>query len=423
MATSTTSNPTSELDLTVFSMATSVYNKLDDGDQTDYCENWYTAISALDTVGRTIDKKDLSRYVKFKRKQYAEYDICDDELADAFHFDFKLFTLREISAVHQLDARQLRNLLRSKGVNIPLLGMEVQHALYDQAQRKDSIPWTEQQIKELLSARDSDASEFPSWNIKRMIKNMTEITPVRHGTNPDNGPGDEGPNRNDMGRGNKRDRSDDGKDRKAFQQYAPNALLNFHEFYSPEEKYSGDDDDFDYKLSIFYDISRRAELPNEQFCQAFPMMLRGGALGFYHSSRSNLPTDFKRLCAYIKREFEGDEAERNMLNKWNSITLLGVKAKNKDKTLSESFHIMAVQLRNLQMRLQKEMRDPVHLHNKLMVACQGVPACNLACLNPAKSVPVFIQQLKQAIAVWERSHKGEDSTFFVDRRFQRGKQQ
>ncbi|RAL63276.1 hypothetical protein DID88_004352 [Monilinia fructigena] len=207
-----------------------------------------------------------------------------------------------------------------------------------------------------------------------------------------------------------------GKDRKNSP-YVPNALLNLQKFYSPDEKYEGDDDNFDYKLSIFYEIARRAELPTEQFYQAFPMMLKGSALSFYHSSRDDLPDTFKSLCEYMKQEFEGVQYERNMLAQWNAITLTTVRKSNKDKTLGEFFNIMAKELRSLQMRLQKEMRDPIHMHNKLMLACQGVPACDFACFNPAKDVPGFIQQLKQAIATWEKSHKTEDSTFFVDRRF------
>ncbi|RAL62549.1 hypothetical protein DID88_004400 [Monilinia fructigena] len=388
---------------TQFPMATAVYNKLEEGDQVDYCDDWYETVLTYDVITREIDKKDFSRYIKYKRKVYAEEDICDDDLAEVFHEDFKLFTKNEFATVHQLDARQLRKTLRIKGLNITMSGADAQSGLYEQAQRTNSVPWTMEQAKEIMKGDDFNTIKFSSKKIEKMIKDGNE----RDDDNPpddDDDPDDEDGRGGRNSRGNRRERSNDGKDRKNSP-YVPNALLNLQKFYSPDEKYEGDDDNFDYKLSIFYEIARRAELPTEQFYQAFPMMLKGSALSFYHSSRDDLPDTFKSLCEYMKQEFEGVQYERNMLAQWNAITLTTVRKSNKDKTLGESFNIMAKELRSLQMRLQKEMRDPIHMHNKLMLACQGVPACDFACFNPAKDVPGFIQQLKQAIATWEKSHK------------------
>ncbi|RAL59253.1 hypothetical protein DID88_006967 [Monilinia fructigena] len=102
---------------TQFSMATAVYNKLEEGDQVDYCDDWYETVLTYDVITREIDKKDFSRYIKYKRKVYAEEDICDDDLAEVFHEDFKLFTKNEFATVHQLDARQLRKTLRIEGLD------------------------------------------------------------------------------------------------------------------------------------------------------------------------------------------------------------------------------------------------------------------------------------------------------------------
>jgi hypothetical protein len=45
--------------------------------------------------------------------------------------------------------------------------------------------------------------------------------------------------------------------------------------YTEEQKYSRIDESFDYKLKIFYDICKRAGLPNTAYIDAFPTMLKG----------------------------------------------------------------------------------------------------------------------------------------------------
>ena len=52
--------------------------------------------------------------------------------------------------------------------------------------------------------------------------------------------------------------------------------------YTKESKYGGNRDSFDFKLTIFHDIYRRANVPHEAKAKAFPIMLKGLALNFYY---------------------------------------------------------------------------------------------------------------------------------------------
>ncbi|RAL60031.1 hypothetical protein DID88_000657 [Monilinia fructigena] len=138
------------------------------------------------------------------------------------------------------------------------------------------------------------------------------------------------------------------------------------------------------KLSIFYEITRRAEVPMDMQYKAFPIMLKDSALEFFHANYESLPPTFKELCTYMRNNFEGDEYQRNMLSKWNSITQ-STKKENKNKPLSECLTIMIKQLRMLQHRLDPAMRQTSHLHNKLILACEDVEDATWLVLTPRKS--------------------------------------
>jgi len=45
--------------------------------------------------------------------------------------------------------------------------------------------------------------------------------------------------------------------------------------YTDGQKYNGVNDSFDFKLTIFYDICKRAGLPPKGYITAFPTMLKG----------------------------------------------------------------------------------------------------------------------------------------------------
>jgi hypothetical protein len=52
--------------------------------------------------------------------------------------------------------------------------------------------------------------------------------------------------------------------------------------YIEESKYGGNGDSFNFKLAIFYNICRRANIPYKAKAKAFPTMLKGLALNFFY---------------------------------------------------------------------------------------------------------------------------------------------
>jgi hypothetical protein len=70
------------------------------------------------------------------------------------------------------------------------------------------------------------------------------------------------------------------------------------------------------------------------------------------------------------------------------------------------------------------------MNNKLVIACQGVPACRYAVSGPAQDFPSMISKLQSSIVAWEKENPSvtphtfytdpstTSETFYTDRRFQ-----
>jgi len=58
--------------------------------------------------------------------------------------------------------------------------------------------------------------------------------------------------------------------------------------YMEDNKYSGEDDNFDFKLTIFYNLCSRADVPQEAKVKAYPIMLCGLALNHYYTNLKNV---------------------------------------------------------------------------------------------------------------------------------------
>jgi len=69
-------------------------------------------------------------------------------------------------------------------------------------------------------------------------------------------------------------------------------LANLAKLYTGEKKYSGENDNFDFKLVIFHDLCGRADIPNNIKPKAYPSMLRG--LAECHWSDSSIGSDISK---------------------------------------------------------------------------------------------------------------------------------
>ena len=71
--------------------------------------------------------------------------------------------------------------------------------------------------------------------------------------------------------------------------------------YMEDNKYSKKDDNFDFKLTIFYDLCSKADVPQETKVKAYFTMLRGLILNYYYTNLKNvtMTLSFNQICNTI----------------------------------------------------------------------------------------------------------------------------
>jgi hypothetical protein len=70
-------------------------------------------------------------------------------------------------------------------------------------------------------------------------------------------------------------------------------LANLAKLYIDEAKYSNENNNFDFKLIIFIDLCQKANIPRQEFSQAYSTMLCGLALDHYYTNLKLYATTLK----------------------------------------------------------------------------------------------------------------------------------
>ena len=192
--------------------------------------------------------------------------------------------------------------------------------------------------------------------------------------------------------------------------------------YTDEQKYDGVSSSFDFKLTIFHNICKRSGLPPDGYMTAFPIMLKGLALDHFFNSDLEGRT-FTEACNHIRHFFEGPEYYRRNLTEWNTQTLQSIIDENPDKKIYQCFQLLVNKLLKQRHGLHPDFRTDMALTNKIVTACQGVPACRIGISNPCEDLSQLINKLQSSIVAWEKEHlsqvltKSSQDAYFTDRRY------
>jgi hypothetical protein len=185
--------------------------------------------------------------------------------------------------------------------------------------------------------------------------------------------------------------------------------------YTDEQKYDGTNGSFDYKLTIFLDICQRVDLPQEALMRAFPTMLKGLAQDHFYNNKL-LQRTYDEACTNIRSFFKKPDYHRSNLDKWNATTLASTTAENPEKSMYENVQLLINTLRQLQYGLSPALRSTEFLYNKLVIACQGSPACQYAVLDPPSNLGGLINKLQLSITTYEKEQSNTEA-FYIDCRY------
>ena len=152
----------------------------------------------------------------------------------------------------------------------------------------------------------------------------------------------------------------------------------------------------------------------------FRSMLKGLAQAHYYNC-SLSTKQFDAACTHMRNFFEGPEYYRKNLTEWNAISLQGVINDNPEKSVYQCLQLLIDKLCKQQHAIDIELRTPRILTNKLVTACQGVPACRIATSNPSEDLAALINKLQSSVVAWERENPSstQSQALFTDRRYHR----
>jgi hypothetical protein len=93
-------------------------------------------------------------------------------------------------------------------------------------------------------------------------------------------------------------------------------LANLTKLYTNEATYSGENDSFSFKLTIFHDMCNCADVSQSAKLKAFLIMLKDLALDYYYSNMStDVSITFDEVCFSMRNYFEGVEYRSSILFK------------------------------------------------------------------------------------------------------------
>jgi hypothetical protein len=121
------------------------------------------------------------------------------------------------------------------------------------------------------------------------------------------------------------------------------------------DKYGGElYDILNVKLQIFYEYYNTIGLPEDQFCKAFPIMLKGHARSFYHSRITGRQYDFIIMVAMVKGHFKTKENRQFYWSEWREIILLRIIKSNPSKSKLECLQILFDKLQIIQRAISED---------------------------------------------------------------------
>ncbi|RKF82229.1 hypothetical protein GcM1_173008, partial [Golovinomyces cichoracearum] len=277
----------------------------------------------------------------------------DYSLWEAFVYDFEGFTKTTFDNADKDLLRKFRDFLRSNGVFV-----FKQHE------------WTDEDIRDQMNDAQGLNSNIitHSNSIIKPFQNTSQInSPIK--------------TKNDSSQ-TKPQISTSGRD-----------LVNLMKMYDRKLKYSGFQDGFDFKLTIFYDLCTKAGINPDAYSSSFSTMLRDDALDYFYDSINHQGLSFNIMCSMIKYHFEKEEHKKAMMTTQNSI--------------------------HTQRGLSSEFRSEKCLRVKVINAYNDIEACAYACLKPSSSLEGLCSDLRSSMITFNRiretNHPSSNQNIYTGR--------
>jgi hypothetical protein len=132
-------------------------------------------------------------------------------------------------------------------------------------------------------------------------------------------------------------------------------LANLTKLYTNETKYSDENDSFSFKLTIFHDMCDLVNVSQSAKLKAFLIMLKNLTFDYYYSNMFTIiiiVITFDEVCFSMRNYFENVEYRRDILSKWNNLTLKSVMTSNEDNSVEECLQLLIKKSSSFAARLE-----------------------------------------------------------------------
>lgn len=209
-------------------------------------------------------------------------------------------------------------------------------------------------------------------------------------------------------------------------------LVLLDKIYKEEDKFGGTGDNFDFKVTVYYDKCRRADLPSHAYIYSASIMLTGQALTRFYANRIGTSI-FEQFCHNMRNFFEGTEWQRFNLTKWQTYTFSAIISYNPTLSATEYLCKLCTELDKIKQGLDPAYYGPVHLRENIIWACRGHPALVNGLTSLSADASGLVNRLYTSIVNYEaihnpsgqqsytQSHEEDHDTYFTDRQYRRGR--
>jgi hypothetical protein len=181
-------------------------------------------------------------------------------------------------------------------------------------------------------------------------------------------------------------------------------LSQLSKIYTLEKKFTNTNDNFDFKLRIFFNKCKRVELSSHAYMKRATFMLAKRALfHFYDNNYENITFDKFRVD--MKKFFEKSKWKRYNLIKWKVMHIDNVIVANSTLFLIECFQKLCVDLDDVQKELNSDYHDSNQMRDILIRTCRDHSTLLIELHNSSSNFSDLINSLYNSIVNYESINK------------------
>jgi hypothetical protein len=206
-------------------------------------------------------------------------------------------------------------------------------------------------------------------------------------------------------------------------------LSALNKLYKNEEKFESTENNFDFKLTIYLDKCKFADLSEHAYKKDVSLMLTNETLTYYYVNRDNFIT-FNDFCTSMRLYFEDSQWQSHNLDKWHSIIIDDVIAINSNVSLTECLRKMCSQTNTIQRDLNPAYHDAIRLRENIIRICRNHSALIFELINSSMNTLTLVNILQSSIINYEivrkflahqQYHQNNeiDDHYFIDRQYRR----